>query len=177
MKQITEQIYDIDTLVILKPEELCFCYEDSGYLTLSFGGKTYNKVSLTRLIPHMEKTEYISVTYQDEEKEWKEIGVIKDVAEFTGSQLEIVTEFLEFRYLIPVITKVYKIIDNRMGYLFIDVDTTLGKKKLAVNDWWHNFRFIRDKNISVTDADGNKYQIPDTDKLDKASIKKIQLFI
>ena len=31
--------------------------------------------------------------------------------------------------------------------------------------------------LAVTDADGNRYSVPDVDRLDKASIKKLQLFI
>lgn len=58
-----------------------------------------------------------------------------------------------------------------MGYLFLEADTTAGEKKIAVYDWWHNFRVIHGKMLAVTDADGNRYSVPDVDRLDKASIK------
>ena len=64
-----------------------------------------------------------------------------------------------------------------MGYLFLEAQTSAGEKKIAVNDWWHNFRLLQNKMLTVTDADGNRYRIRDVDRLDKASMKRLQLFI
>ena len=36
---------------------------------------------------------------------------------------------------------------------------------------------IHGKMLAVTDSDGNRYTVPDVDKLDKSSLKKLQLFI
>lgn len=177
MIQNSEHIYDIDELIILPADKLVFTREESGFMSLDYEEKHYTKVSLTRLIPYMEKEKFISITYQNEDKEWKEIGVIEDISAMPEEQYKVVSEFLEFRYYIPIITKINKITDNRMGYLFLDVETTAGAKKLAVNDWWHNFRLIQNNMLCVTDADGNKYYIPDVDNMDKMSLKKLQLFI
>lgn len=86
-------------------------------------------------------------------------------------------DYLKLKYYIPEIKKIHRITDNQMGYLFLEADTTAGEKKIAVYDWWHNFRVIHGKMLAVTDADGNRYSVPDVDRLDKASIKKLQLFI
>ncbi|MCH5324015.1 MAG: DUF1854 domain-containing protein [Eubacterium sp.] len=177
MKQNTETVYEIDTLKLLDPKTVEFIPEASGLLTLKYEGEEWNRVTLTRLVPFDSTDEYVSATYKNEREEWKEIGVLKNVSDLPDDQRQIVEEFLNFKYYIPIITKIKKITDNRMGYLFLQAETTAGEKRIAVNDWWHNFRMIQNKMISVTDADGNRYLIPEISKMDKASIKKLQLFI
>ncbi|MBR4305530.1 MAG: DUF1854 domain-containing protein [Ruminiclostridium sp.] len=173
----TESVFEVDTLKILLDEDITLEKAESGFLNAEVSGERYERVSLTRLIPFVDEEKYISVTYRTEDKEWKEIGVIEDIKNLSADKQEIVREYLSFKYYIPTITKINKITDNRMGYLFLEAETTAGKKKIAVNDWWHNFRVIQDKMLSVTDADGNRYCIPELEKLDKASVKKLQLFI
>lgn len=169
--------FQIDTLRILEPSELCFSRADSGYLNLKLDGKEYRQVSLIRLQPFYEHDTHISVSFRNSEDEWIELGVIRDIKELPKEQREIAASYLEFRYYVPLITKVHSIADNRMGYLFMDAETTSGRKRIAVNDWWANFRMTNSGMLTVTDADGNKYYIPDLDKLDKKSVRKIELFI
>ncbi len=177
MKQNTTAIYDVDTLNILSPDKIHLTENESGYLSFSYDGKDYEKVDLTRLVPFNDENKYISVSYKNDEDEWKEIGVIKDLDELTGDMKNTVSAYLKLKYYIPEIKKINKITDNQMGYLFLEAETTAGEKKIAVYDWWHNFRVIHGKMLAVTDADGNRYSVPDVDKLDKASIKRLQLFI
>lgn len=177
MKQNTQTVYEVDTLNILPSDGIVLKCEESGFLSLEYNSERYERVSLTRLIPYIDEDKYISVSYNNEENEWKEIGVIKDINELPESIRAVVTEFLSFKYYIPIITKINKITDNQMGYLFLEAETTAGEKKIAVNDWWHNFRMIQNKMLSVTDADGNRYCVPEVEKLDRASVKRLQLFI
>lgn len=169
--------FAIDTLRILNVNELKFTRRDSGYLYLDYQGNSYEEISLTRLQPFFCLDTYISVSFRNNDEEWIEIGVIKDLKEMSEEQKQLCTDYLSFRYYIPIITKVYSIRDNRMGYLFVDAETTAGRKKIAVNDWWTNFRINSSGILTVTDSDGNKYQIPDLDKIDKKSYRKLELFV
>lgn len=172
-----DENFEVDSLRLLDVSELFLKFEDSGYLNLNFRDKEYEQVSLIRLIPFYETERYISVSYQDKDKEWHEIGVIKDINEMNDEQRKVAEDYLTYRYYIPVITKIYSIADNRMGYLFIDAETTAGHKKIAVNDWWTNFRMIENNMLNVTDSDGNRYFVPKVNEMDNKSIKKLQLFI
>ena len=169
--------FSIDTLRILDVKELKFTRRDSGYLYLEYKGDNYEEISLTRLQPFCCLDTYISVAFRNNEEEWIEIGVIKDLKEMSEEQRQLCTEYLNFRYYIPLITKIHSIKDNRMGYLFVDAETTAGHKKIAVNDWWTNFRINNSGILTVTDSDGNKYQIPDLDKIDRQSYRKLELFV
>ena len=177
MTQNTTAIYDVDTLNILSPEKIMLTVSENGYLSLSYDGKNYEKADLTRLVPFNDESKYISVSYKNDEDEWKEIGVIKDLNSLSDNERKTANDYLRLKYYIPEIKKIHKITDNQMGYLFLEAETTAGEKKIAVYDWWHNFRVIHGKMLAVTDADGNRYNIPDVDKLDKASLKRLQLFI
>ena len=74
MKQNTTAIYDVDTLNILSPDKIGLTETESGYLEFSYDGRDYEKVDLTRLVPFNDENRYISVSYKNEEDEWKEIG-------------------------------------------------------------------------------------------------------
>lgn len=173
----TFEIYEVEKYNALDGKNIKFIQNDSGFLSLEYGDKKYSKVNLTRLIPYYSKTTYISVSYEDEEKNFKEIGIIEDIKELSTEQRDLVHGYLEFKYYMPEITKVYSIKDNNRGYLFVKVDSTSGKKTLAIRDWYTNFKLLSDKMLYVVDTDGNKYFSPDVYKLDQKSLNQIEMFI
>ena len=177
MNNYKPEDFAIDTLRIIDVSKFKLTRRDSGYLYAEYEGKSYEEVSLTRLQPFYCLDTYISVSFRNDEEEWIEIGVIKDLKEMSSEQRQLCESYLDFRYYIPIITKVYSIRDNRMGYLFVDAETTAGRKKIAVNDWWTNFRLNTSGILTRTDFDGNKYQIPDLNKLDSSSNRKLELFV
>lgn len=171
-----EEIYEVDKLAILECGKLKFTKESSGFLTLDFDGKIYHKVTPTRLIPYNSKTTYISIAYENDEKEFREIGVIKDMKELPQEQYDILDSYLEYKYYMPEITKVYNIKDNMRGAIFVKADTTSGSKTICIRDWYQNFRMIGYDYLYVNDADGNKYFCPDIHKLDKKSQLVLEMF-
>ena len=171
------EIYEVEKYHLLDGKKINFTKKDSGFLSLEYEDKNYPKVNLTRLIPYYSKTTYISVSYEDEEKNFREIGIIKELEELSEMQRDLVHEYLEFKYYMPEITKVYSIKDNNRGYLFVKVDTTSGKKTLAIRDWYANFKLLSDKMLYVVDSDGNKYYSPDVYQLDQKSLNHIEMFI
>lgn len=175
--QSEQEIYEIDKLNMLEAQELQFTKEKSGYMTLVYKGNTYPMVKLTRLIPFITKDEYISVSYETEEMEFREIGVIKDLKVLERSQSNLINEYLEFKYYMPEITKIHSIKDNRRGYIFVDVETTSGRKTLCIGDWYSNFKMLSKEKLYVVDVDGNKYFAPNIYNLDKKSLAQIELFI
>ena len=102
-----EELFEIDQLTILDANSLKFMSNDSGYLSLEYKNKRYDKVNLTRLIPFQTTNQYISVNYEDDEKNFHEIGVIKDIYELPEQQEKLVNDYLEFKYYMPEITKIY----------------------------------------------------------------------
>lgn len=170
------EMYEVDKLNILDCSKLKFTKEKSGYLTLDFDGRIYHKVNPTRLIPFYSKDTYISINYENDEKEFREIGVIRDMKEMTDEQYNLMDTYLEYKYYMPEILKIYSIKDNMRGAIFVKSDTTSGEKTICVKDWYQNFKLLGGVYLYVVDADGNKYFCPDVNKLDKKSLQVMEMF-
>lgn len=175
--KLGEEIFEIDRLEILDASKLEFFRDDAGFVSLKYDGKEYFNVRLTRLLPFYTKTTYISVAYDNEEREFKEIGVIKDMKELSKEQYKIVDDYLEYKYYMPEITKIYSIKDNSRGFIFIDINTTSGRKTICIRDWYTNFRLLTEKYLYALDVDGNKYFCPDIEKLDRKSQSVLEIYI
>ncbi len=169
--------FEVDRLELLDCSKLDFYRDDAGFISLKYEGQEYFNVRLTRLMPFYSATTYISVAYDNEDKEFKEIGVIKDMKELSSEQYKLVDEYLEYKYFMPEITKVYSIKDNSRGFIFVDIDTTAGRKTICIRDWYSNFRMFTDKYLYANDVDGNKYCCNDINKLDKKSLAILEIYI
>lgn len=174
---LMEEKFEIDRLMILDCSKLKFYKDEGNFISIDYDGETYFNVRLTRLIPFFSKTTYISVAYDNDDNEFREIGVIKDMAELSEEQFKLLDEYLEYKYYMPEITKVYSIKDNSRGFIFVDIMTTSGRKTICVRDWYSNFRMLSDKLLYAVDVDGNKYFCPDIEKLDRKSLTTIEIFV
>ena len=176
IQNVQQEVYEVDKLNILDCKKLKFTKEDSGYLTLDYDGKIYHKVNPTRLIPFYSKDTYISINYENDEKEFREIGVIRSLGELAEDQKELIYTYLEYKYHMPEITKVYSIRDNMRGAIFVKADTTSGHKTICIRDWYQNFRMRGQNYLYVNDADGNKYYCQDINKLDRKSRQILEMY-
>ena len=170
------ELFKVDKLNIIDCSQLEMLLEKSGFLTVTYQGSEYKRVDPTRLIPFYSKTTYISLNYETEDREFREIGVIKDMAELTDEQHKLLDKYLEYKYYMPEITKVYSIRDNMQGSIFVKADTTSGEKTICVRDWYQNFRMLTSDYLYVNDADGNKYCCEDIHKLDRKSRSVLEMF-
>jgi hypothetical protein len=69
---------------------------------------------------------------------------------------------------------------DRMGYMYFEVETTVGKRDFAVRDASRNIKFIdpdRKTSVQIRDVDGNRYIVEDFMALDASSAKKIEAFL
>lgn len=171
------EVFEIDTLKLLDCSKLHFERDASNFIKLTYEGNEYFNVRLTRLTPLYSKTTYISVAYDNDEMEFKEIGVIKDMRELSDEQYKLVNDYLEYKYFMPEITKIHSIKDNNRGFIFVDFETKSGRKTVCIRDWFSNFRLLTDCYLYANDVDGNKYYCPDINKLNKKSLQVLQLFI
>ncbi|MBR1739365.1 MAG: DUF1854 domain-containing protein [Ruminococcus sp.] len=170
------ELYEIDELRILDCGKLSISVDKSGFLSVSYEGKEYSRVDPSRLIPFFSPTTYISLTYENEDRELFEIGVIRDMKDLSDEQYKLLDKFLNYKYYMPRITKVYNIRDNMRGSIFVKADTTAGEKTICVRDWYQNFRMLNEEYLYVTDADGNKYFCPKISELDKKSRNVLEMF-
>ncbi len=55
--------------------------------------------------------------------------------------------------------------------------TDVGELDLTLHDTFRSLLKVGGTRIFINDMDGNRYEIPDIEKLDRKSYKKIELFL
>ena len=169
------KIVELAGIEMINVKEAKFAPEKGGYLSLTYKGEEYGKVKLNRALPYRSPNEYICVS----DKEGKEIGIIRDIAELSEEQRKTVCDELDKLYYSPTVTRILSAKD-RMGFMYFEVETVAGKREFAVRDASRNIKFIdpdSKTSVQIRDVDGNRYIIDDFMKLDSASAKKIEAFL
>ena len=157
------------------PKELSFSLSDTGILSLDWKGTRYDAVQLTRLFPFQNPEEFLSVS-GEVEGEPKELGILRKLSTLSPEQQELLRGYLKYKYFIPRIEQIGKV-EEKLGYVYMDVTTVLGAKTICIADVTSNVRQIRRDYISVIDVQGNRYYIDNLDSLDRETRQKIELYI
>ena len=89
---------------------------------------------------------------------------------------ELLNEELSRRYFTPEIMKITSM-KEKFGYSYWDVETTAGKVTFVLNNPFHNIRVLEDESVFINDIDGNCFKIPDINKLDAQSVRKIEIYL
>ncbi|NMP36870.1 MAG: DUF1854 domain-containing protein [Clostridiales bacterium] len=159
-------------LEFIEPGDCCFYTNPHGFIALRLNGKDYPRVKLTRAYPYTEPFAYIGI----EETDDKEIGMLKNAEELPAEQFSLVRKELESRYFCPVITEVLSF-KEKMGHFYFEVKIGEHKTNFAVRDISRNVRTLPDGTTLIFDMDGNRYSIPDLEKIDSKNRRKIEPFL
>ncbi len=170
-----------DELYLLDPGAQWFRSE-RGRLHWQYGA-AWLEVSLARLFPLSEPEEWIAVL----NTEGKELGVLATLHGLPHESLSAVREELAHRYLIPRITRILSG-RERFGILEWEVETDRGPATFQMrNSAEHihhghggggeNVQQSSANRLSLTDVEGNRYDIPDIEALDAASRKHLELVL
>ena len=159
-------------------QENCIFTDGGGYLKLRVLAedgaeeKEYGRVYLHRMFPFEEPERFISVL--DSEK--NELGVIEDLQQLNIRTQEILRAELKRKYYMQTILSIDRLKD-RYGFTYWDVTTPEGKCNFTLQDTQRSIVKIGEDRLMITDIDGNRYEIPYISKLDRASYKKIELYL
>ena len=126
----------MNQLNYLSARELTFSLSENGILSLETGGKYYDNIQLIRMFPFQYPDEYLSVSVR-ENGEPKELGMIRTLEDFTPEQRELVSGYLRYKYFIPAIEKIGKIL---YVYLFLyGCDHGSGKENHLYLGYYHEY--------------------------------------
>jgi len=169
--------------VPLTPENAAFERSAGGLISMTLTKpegepEKFERVVVFRCFPVTDRDEFLSVREPDSKKmgRGKEIGMIRRMSDFSEETQALLLEELERRYFSPEITRINSVKD-KFGYIYWDTDTTAGKITFVMNNPFSNVRRLEDGRIFVNDIDGNNYQIPDPEKLDPASYRRLEVYI
>lgn len=136
------------------------------------GVKTYDRVFLHRCFPNEMSEEYVSVL----DRENNEIGIIRSIDAFPEETQTLLRRELNRKYHIYTI-KAIRSVNEKFGYSYWKVKDAEGDREFTVRDAYRSITKITADRITVTDVDGNRFEIPSLEALDRRSFKKIELYL
>lgn len=173
-EELLAQSADLLELRFLNKDNAVFSRTEGGFVALDYAGKHYDRVGVYRAFPLTEPEHYISIREADEKA--REIGMVERLTDIVPEQADMLREQLRLRYFMPVIEKIISVKDE-YGYAYFDVKTNFGACRFTTHMGSEAFVSLTDTRIMITDLDGNRYEIPDLNRLSAAERKKLDLFI
>lgn len=160
------------SITFLESDKCKFSFNQNGFLVLSVDGESKGRVKLIRSYPYSLTDEYICV----HDIEDNEIGIIRDLKELDRDSLDSAEKELQNRYYCPTITSV-KAIKERMGHFYFDVVIDDRDKSFTVRDLTRNLRSANGNALLIFDVDGNRYIIPDQEKIEQKSRRLLEPYL
>lgn len=138
----------------------------------------FERIVAIRAFPITDPDYYISIREPDGKNKEKgaEIGLIENIHIFDEETVNLLNSELDRRYFTPKIQKVVSL-KEKLGQNYWDVVTDAGKFSFVIRNSGSNIRTLEDGRVLLFDIDGNCFEIPDPEKLDKASFKKIEIYL
>lgn len=163
---------DVIELTYLDRSSAVFSSKD-GFLALDVGQNHYPRVYLHRAFPFEMEREYISVLDDDK----KEIGMIRSIdVDFDPDTAALLDDELAKKYFTPVIRSIRELKDN-YGFMQVKCDSDQGELSFGVRDIYRSIIKCGKGRVFLVDVDGNRYEIPDLNALDRSSYKKLELYL
>lgn len=154
----------------LTPENASFAVTKGRMLNVTVDGVQTDSVYVHCSFPHTNKRIYLSIrTFEN-----KEIGMIRSLDEFPPEAAELLEEQVRIRYFAPEITKVIKIKDE-FGYSYWETETTSGICRFTVRSGGSNAKLVTESRLLITDVDGNRFVIPDLEKLSDKEYRMVEM--
>jgi len=161
---------EISVTVWLTPENASFSLKN-GLLFLRREEKE-SRVFLCRQFPFDFPWEFISVL----DDEQAEIGIIRDLSCFEGDEYELLRTELSRRYFAPTIKRIQNV-KERYGFSYWRVTTEEGSVSFTLHDTFRSIIRAGEGRLILMDVNGNRFEIPDVEALDRKSYKKIELYL
>ena len=124
--------------------------------------RSYLKVKVVRAAPLSYPERYISFLDAKDE----EICMVDDLKQLDQQARDLIEEELDRRYLTATIQEVYTV-RNEYGTSYWDVATDRGQREFVVQNVSENAQWLGDHRLLIIDVDGNRFEIPRLDELDK----------
>ena len=160
------------SLEFLNPDECDFSFNNNGFLVFTHQGENKGRVKLIRTYPYSLTEEYICI----HDLEDNELGIILNLNELKESSANAAKKELENRYYCPTITSV-KSIKERMGHFYFETIIDGKEKSFTVRDITRNLRHASDGVLLIFDMDGNRYIIPDFEKIEPKSKRLLEPYL
>jgi hypothetical protein len=149
---------------ILEPARLQFKRNGSKLQMIIEGEKEDKTVSVVPLFPLSESEHWVSVL----DDEGRELGIIEELGKLNVESRQMILDELHRRYVLPRIQKILSC-KEKFELVQWEVETDRGVKEFLSRNLRENIQQPGQNRLILTDVDGNRYDIPDFQLLDKKS--------
>lgn len=160
------------SISFLPPEGCSFEINANGFLVMKLDGKSIGRVKLIKAYPYSLDDEYICVHDLDD----NEIGIIRDLKKLDKGSYENAVKELKNRYYCPTVSAV-KSIKERMGHFYFETVIDGKSKSFTVRDLTRNIRFSGENTLLIFDVDGNRYVVPEYEKIEQKSKRLLEPYL
>ncbi len=164
------KLREAPTLRYLDPEQVKVYRnaELNGRICATIGDEvTLLEPRFLRAHPLSDPDRYISVRENDPGK-GKEHGLLVHWQRLAPESRALVQAELDRRYLHPVLLEILSVKDYG-GVAVCEIETDRGPREVTLRDIRDNVIYLKGGRVLITDAEGNRYDIPDSTKLDPHS--------
>jgi hypothetical protein len=152
-------------ICFLDPQKLKFSKVGAVLQLTVAGEKPFLKTIVSRVFPLSHPGRYLSVRDGD----GGEVGIIRSLDDLDSDSRRLVEAELSRRYFMPVIHRIRKVIE-RFGTVEWHVDTDRGPCRFTTRDLREKVLRLDSGRYVLQDVDENRYEIPNTSRLDTKSL-------
>lgn len=167
----------------LTPENALFTPSAGSLISLTLTQPTgkeefFERVVPVRAFPISSPDEFISIREPDTRMGGRgaELGMIRRLSDFPEEVSRMIAAELDRRYFTPSIQKIHSF-SEKFGYCYWDVTTSAGRIEFIMTNPSSSIRTLEDGRVFMYDIDGNCFTIDDPTRLDKASYKKVEIYL
>lgn len=179
----TDELFETRQSLELTPANANFSRSAGDLISLEIKGDNgetehFERVVPVRAFPITDPEEFISIKEPDSKEKGKgaEVGMVRRLSDFDEATVALLREELSRRYFTPEIKRITGV-KEKFGYSYWDAETSAGKVSFVMTNVSSNIRMLEDGRVFIHDIDGNCFCISDPAKLDKASFKKIEIYL
>jgi hypothetical protein len=133
-----------------------------------YNGEKFTEVELHRMFPITGLDKYIALM----DSEGNEIAVIRNVDDLSPDSRKVVKNCLKEYYMMPRITQFIEM-SERFKIWMWTAETDKGTCTFEIRNHLTAIKPLYDGRVLIKDANDNRYEIPDVNKLDKRSQQMI----
>jgi len=153
----------------LEPGQLPWQVENGRLRMRETADGEWREVSIYRLFPLSDPEGWLSVVDKDN----KEVGIIRELRGCPREPLALIREELAHRYLVPHILRINSCRDQ-FDFSIWEVETDRGPIKFHVRRQQENIQRPLPHRVTLTDIEGNRYDIVDINELDEESRRYLE---
>lgn len=151
-------------LRILEPKKMRV-FRQAGITRLTLDGeRSYTKIAIARAFPLSDPDRYLGFL----DGAGKDIGLLIEVGPLDPESRQIVQDELERRYFVPVVERVINVREE-FGTVYWTAETDRGEVEFVVRNVRDNLQELSATRLILTDVDGNRFEFPDVNRLDRKS--------